>query len=309
MKKIIHIIIVILFFTSLASAQNQDIGLNYSLGFNQANYKFNYNDKVVGDYSLGWYATATSAEALLSGYGGITLFTNKTHRFHITKNGNVGIGIQNPRALLDVGKYIPDGTLGIVLGRLQEGDGTLDGTYLGVKGHATQGGTTPSVKSFSLVHNFYGRTNSSINFFRGGAMTGGFIAFNTDEDTEKMRITKNGNVGIGTTDPKNKLSVNGTIWAKEVKVALNDAADWVFEPDYQLKSLEEVEAFINEQKHLPDMPSADEFRENDLNVAQMDNLLLQKIEELTLYMIAINNEVKELKAENERLKEKLDGGE
>lgn len=111
-------------------------------------------------------------------------------------------------------------------------------------------------------------------------------------DGDKI-YTNDAKVGIGTTDPKNKLSVNGTIWAKEVKVTMTDAADWVFEDDYDLKSLEEVEDFINQNKHLPDIPSADEFRENDMNVAEMNNKLLQKIEELTLYLIEQNKKVEE----------------
>jgi len=113
-----------------------------------------------------------------------------------------------------------------------------------------------------------------------------------------------GNVGIGTTEPKNKLSVNGTIWAKEVKVSLVDAADWVFEDDYNLRSLEDVEIFVKSNKHLPDVPSADEFRKNDLNVAEMDNKLLQKIEELTLYLIEQNKQIVELKTKVTALENK-----
>ncbi len=115
-------------------------------------------------------------------------------------------------------------------------------------------------------------------------------------------ITSSGNFGIGTTDPKNKLSVNGTIWAKEVKVSLADAADWVFDKNYKLKPLAEVEKYIYENKHLSEIPSADEFRQNDMNVSEMSNKLLQKIEELTLYAIEQQKELDRLKTENENYK-------
>ncbi|WP_025743497.1 hypothetical protein [Aquimarina pacifica] len=101
-----------------------------------------------------------------------------------------------------------------------------------------------------------------------------------------ITIAETGHVGIGTSTPKNKLSVNGTIWAKKVKIRLTDAADWVFEDNYKLRSLAEVQSFIDENKHLPEIPSASEFRANDMEVSEMTNKLLQKIEELTLYTIA-----------------------
>jgi hypothetical protein len=115
-------------------------------------------------------------------------------------------------------------------------------------------------------------------------------------------ITSNGNFGIGITNPKNKLSVNGTIWAKEVKVSLTDAADWVFDTTYKLKPLADVEKYIYENKHLPEIPSAEEFRQNDMNVSEMSNKLLQKIEELTLYAIEQQKELDRLKTENESYK-------
>ena len=117
--------------------------------------------------------------------------------------------------------------------------------------------------------------------------------------------TNSKNIGIGIENPQNKLSVNGTIWATKMKVSFTDGADWVFEDEYELLTLEEVEEFVHKNKHLPGIPSAEEFRQNDLNVAEMDNMLLQKIEELTLYMIDMNKRVNELETENQELKEEI----
>ncbi len=116
-----------------------------------------------------------------------------------------------------------------------------------------------------------------------------------------------GKVGIGTRNPKNELSVKGTIWAQEVIVSLTDAADWVFADDYKLKPLVEVEAFIKRNKHLPEMPSANDFRANDMKVSEMTNRLLQKIEELTLYTIEqekqLKQQTKQLKQQTKKLEE------
>jgi hypothetical protein len=121
-----------------------------------------------------------------------------------------------------------------------------------------------------------------------------------------MSLDGNGNVGIGKTNPQNKLDVNGTIRAKEVKVEAN-WADFVFEEDYDLRSLSEVEAFIQENQHLPDIPSEEEVKTEGISVGEMNAKLLQKIEEMTLYMIEMNKEVKALKQENQELKSKING--
>ncbi|NML37398.1 hypothetical protein HHL17_09335 [Chitinophaga sp. G-6-1-13] len=113
----------------------------------------------------------------------------------------------------------------------------------------------------------------------------------------------NGNVGIGTMYPKSKLAVNGDIFAKRVRVTQN-AADWpdyVFHPAYQLLSLDSTAAFINANRHLPGIPSAQQINENGLDLGEMNRLLLQKVEELTLHMIEAQAENKALKARVEQL--------
>jgi len=108
-------------------------------------------------------------------------------------------------------------------------------------------------------------------------------------------------VGIGTTiaPPAGvKLAVNGKINCKEIEVTLTGWADHVFNQDYKLRSLYDVENFIAQNKHLPDVPSATEVISKGSNLGEMDAILLQKIEELTLYMI-------DLKKENDQLKDRL----
>ena len=99
-----------------------------------------------------------------------------------------------------------------------------------------------------------------------------------------------GNLGIGTTTPNEKLSVNGKIRAHEVKVETANWPDYVFEQDYKLLSLTEIEAYIKKNKHLPEIPSATQVTDNGLDLGEMNKLLLTKVEELTLYLIQIEKE-------------------
>jgi len=114
-----------------------------------------------------------------------------------------------------------------------------------------------------------------------------------------MHFQHNGNVGIGTSTPDYILDVKGTIRSTEIKVESTGGADFVFQDGYQLKSLEEVKQFVQMNKHLPDIPSAKQMEEEGVGLAEMNRLLLQKVEELTLYLI-------EVKQENSRMKETLE---
>lgn len=105
-----------------------------------------------------------------------------------------------------------------------------------------------------------------------------------------------------------RLYVQDGIMTEKLKVALRNSADWadyVFAPEYKLAPLEDVETFIKANKHLPNVPSADEMATNGLDVTKTSAKLMEKIEELTLYMIDLNKQVQELKAENDVLKNKV----
>lgn len=110
-----------------------------------------------------------------------------------------------------------------------------------------------------------------------------------------------GSVGIGTTAVTGyKLTVDGGIYAEEVKVVTDvPASDYVFENDYKLTALSDVEEYVKGHKHLAGVPSADEFKKNGYTLGQMDNLLLKQVEEIMLYLI-------ELKKENERLSKEIE---
>jgi len=229
-----------------------------------------------------------------------------------TTTNNIGIGTASPRALLDVAKYVSSGSLGTVLSRMPEDDVTGTGTYLGVKSYETQF-TSYNGKTFALEHSFYGQTNSSISFYRGGDRQGGFIAFCTNNNTEKMRIDPWGNVGIGLTNPTEMLTVNGKVKAKEIKVDGAGAPDYVFEDSYKVATLNELESYIKANKHLPEVPSAKEFERDGIAIGEMNKLLLKKIEELTLHLIEkdkqYNGLLGDVKKQNERirlLEKKLD---
>ena len=183
--------------------------------------------------------------------------------------GNVGIGTSSPWAKLHVeGSLFVNGAASI------EGDVTLgNGHFLRLR----DSNNSPQLTLWRDQNNHVLFWNSQRILIGTGAVNG---------DNVRMMIHENGNVGIGTALPTHKLAVNGTIRAKELIID-SGWADFVFEDDYKLKSLQEVEEYIQTNGHLPDVPSASEVAANGVSVGEMQSKLLQKIEELTLYVIEL----------------------
>ena len=101
------------------------------------------------------------------------------------------------------------------------------------------------------------------------------------------------------------MALYGKFEAKEIKVTLTPTADFVFEEKYHLPKLEEVEKYVKEKKHLPEIASAKEMEKEGVNVGEFQIKLLQKIEELTLYLIEQKKEIQNLKSENKEIKKRL----
>ncbi len=115
-----------------------------------------------------------------------------------------------------------------------------------------------------------------------------------------MTIFGNGSVGIGTTTTgTHKLAVEGSIGARKVKVTASGWADFVFAPEYKLPSLPELEHYIKANRHLPEIPSAKEVAQDGLDLGEMNKKLLQKVEELTLYIIDQHKQMEEQQAANQ----------
>jgi hypothetical protein len=196
---------------------------------------------------------------------------NVVERMRINKNGNVGIGTASPVAKLDVHLENPSGWGGNLTAlNVSSPD---NGYYLNLKTYVVQSG------------------NAGYQFSPNG---------NTG-----MVITTPGYVGIGTTNPDYPLTVNGGAHVKEVRVDINiPGPDYVFEKDYQLTSLEEIKNYIDQNKHLPEVPSAKEMEKDGVQLGEMNMLLLKKIEELTLYVIEQNKKIDQQQKDIETLKTK-----
>jgi|SRR5690606_22259654 len=210
--------------------------------------------------------------------GGIDDFS----RFVINpNNGYTGIGTNNPISLLHITS-------------LTSGDAVLTIEADTDNNNESDNVEIKFIQDGGLVNGFIGFEGNA-NVRSPGTLANAFMLGSEDteiarpvqvvvSDQVQMTVHSNG-VGIGTTTPDEKLSVNGNIHTKEVRVDLTGWSDFVFEENYELPTLQEVEKHIKEKGHLQDIPSAKEVEEKGILLGDMNAKLLQKIEELTLYTI------------------------
>jgi len=366
MKRIIYSLFILSVAIQFSFGQdsNQNLILTnpngYPYGFN---INLNYTNTWAREYSLSHNGSGKlfsigaygDGNQLIYGYigGNSTAVSPYSNPWMVFKpNGNVGIGTTSPKAS-GIGTTLHLSTKGDTwpFFRLERVDG--------------------KEKTNRAWESFIG-SNGSYYLRDATAVTDPFI-IQIGAPTNSLNITGKGYVGLGTSSPSNKLSVNGsmdskkifikdpnaylffsstaaspgnknwycaagsdgsfvinmandkyqwsksaikifrngnvivhnTLEAKEIKVVAQPGADFVFTNNYNLRSLEEVETFVKENKHLPEVAPAKEMESEGVLQSEMNQTLLQKVEELTLYMIEMNKRVKTLESENKELKEKL----
>ncbi|WCT13670.1 hypothetical protein [Mucilaginibacter jinjuensis] len=145
------------------------------------------------------------------------------------------------------------------------------------------------------------------NVIKFGDITPGYLTsgasgiyFSNSSGNPVLVIQHAGNVGIGTSnpDPNSKLTVSGLIHATEILVDANvKIPDYVFDKGYELATLKDVKTYIDQNHHLPDIPSAAQVAKGGINLGEMNTKLLKKIEELTLYLIEKDKQIEALKTQ------------
>lgn len=200
-------------------------------------------------------------------------------------SGRVGIGTNNPVVEFDLrGRFRAESNSAGYVGVIN----TTSNSWAELSLQNLSGVDGAPVKAqFKVMRGRVQIGSRSVNPFYLGA----------GDNKNHIVINPNGYVGIGTSSPDSKFSVNGKIHAKEVKVDMNGWSDFVFESDYELATLEEVNSFIQKNGYLKDIPNAAEVEKNGVLIGEMNAKLLQKIEELTLYIIDQNEKIKKQQLE------------
>jgi hypothetical protein len=219
---------------------------------------------------------------------------NRAYNLQLNSSGNgLDLWTFNGSSWINRYTFLASGAMGI--GK------TTPNAYLNIL--APDGGP-----GFIIEHNTTDPVNTQINYVRNNNSTAFWIINNAQVPAKTVfKITGTGATYIGDKQPlasgnhsDAQLSVYGKILAKSVYVNTDPSvwSDYVFEKEYKLMSLEEVEKYYTYNKHLPGVPSAKEVEENGDNLVETDAILLKKIEELTLYIVAMQKEINNLKKQN-----------
>jgi hypothetical protein len=217
---------------------------------------------------------------------------------------NLGIGTSSPSNKLSVS----GGQADI---RIDGNDNNVVSTFI----KNTNSGTYTSLELISAGNSAFGinnwannsviEANTGLTFDAYNSSGNSGICFQVQRDP-KLFIQPNGNVLIGKTTQSNstyKLDVSGNIRANKL-VVNTTGADYVFNDGYRLRSLAQLESYINQNKHLPGIEPAKKMQEEGMSVGETQTKLLEKIEELTLYVIDQNKKLEELSKINKQLEQK-----
>jgi hypothetical protein len=217
--------------------------------------------------------------------------TNPTSRVTFAANGNVGIGTQYPISAFQVN----DGCIKTSIGSALGANLNYGTSYIGFNA-ARDANNNWSVSSDG-VHNGGGVMYNDIfgNIYFSPIISS---ASNSASPQSLTDLNIKSNIAV-------KISNTGVLFAKQINVTLTGWPDYVFKKEYHLPSLSEVKTYIDKNHHLSEIPSAEQIEKDGLNLGEMNKLLLQKVEELTLYTISSDKRVREEAAVIEQQKKLL----
>jgi hypothetical protein len=286
----------------LVNAESRFLG-NIFLDAGKAIYSSHNDDYLLKDHANGNVTLSAAGGHLYLGYRNTNRLRLYTNLYDASGNN----------LIINRGGYINQTKTGVTnhfSGNIFLREATSGSGKLHFRGHSND-----LASIYSEVHN--GTTGTRL-VFEVKDDTNDYIRFRhgywKEGATDLMDLKMNQTIiykplGVGSAPNDGfMLTVDGSILTKEIKVSTSgsDWADFVFDDDYNLRTLSEVENFILEHKHLPDIPSVEEIKNSGIDLAQMNKLLLQKIEELTLYVIEKEKEVKDLKNGRYEIKQRLE---
>jgi hypothetical protein len=283
MKKTLSTVTYLVLFTITAQAQGTETLQTITQRGNSTTYGVKILDQLnIGNGNgLEFFKSPTQAVINAFDRGGSNSFQRLS----------IGSSVTSHPGRLLLNSVIDDGVTAL---QVNSGIKTSSSNYRAFTANVTGGYATIDINENNNRRVFIG--------YNAGTYSNNYATFGVVDDNGVERgIFVNrftGNVGIGIIpNTPAKLAVNGDLYAKRVKVTLS-AADWpdfVFNENYQLPSLQKIEKYIIEHKHLPGIPSAEDVQRDGVDLGEINKNLLQKIEELTLYLINQQKEIEELK--------------
>jgi hypothetical protein len=278
--------------TATAAPLTMSLGATYSTTAG-ANPKIKFYDDGTGPYGFG--ISASQMDAIVPVGGSFAWYVNGSQKMLLNSSGNVGIGTTSPGELLDV---TGNPVFGTSTERLSMGSGSF-----GFNRRVATGSLYDNTR-FAYQFQHTGSTTATSDYlaFQVYNPSGGNVTPNA------LVINGSAQVGINTTyiPSAYQMAINGSLIATSVTVQLRtNWPDYVFKPTYHLLSLTDTKTYIDLNHHLPEIPSEQQIAKDGLNLGEMNKLLVKKVEELTLYLIEKDKEIKGQQEQLELIKKEL----